>query len=100
MDYLFRLEELRQHRTHRRVDTVLCVLLITTNPLKNHVFSRQLPHIESNLDEIYNLILESAHVTVWKRNVDKNKSVEEPTRPHRCEVDSSFYFTADLMAVL
>jgi hypothetical protein len=70
------------------------------NPLKNHVFSGQLPHRRSNLDEIYSLIQAPTNVTVLKRNVDKNKSAEEPTKPRHCEVGSSFYFTVDLIAVL
>jgi hypothetical protein len=64
------------------------------------VFSRQSQRIESNLDESDSLNLGSNHVTVWKRNVDKSKSAEELTKLRHCEIDSSFYFTFDLIAVL
>jgi len=52
------------------------------------------------LDGIGSLNLALTNVTVLKRIVDKNKSVAEPTKPPRCEIDSSFYFTVDLIAVL
>jgi len=52
------------------------------------------------LDKIDSLNLALTNVTVLKRNVDKNKSAAEPTKPLRCENDSSFYFTVDLIAVV
>jgi hypothetical protein len=70
------------------------------NPSKNHVFSVQLLHRRSNWDETDSLIQVLANVTVLKRIVDKNKSAEELTKPRHYEIDSSFYFTVDLIAVV
>jgi hypothetical protein len=52
------------------------------------------------LDEIDSLNLELTNVTVVKRIVDKNKSAAGPTKPRHGEIDSSFYFTVDFIAVL
>ena len=100
MDYLFRLAELRQRRNHRRVDTVQCASSTTKTPSKNHVFSKQSQRIGNSSDEIYNPIQGSTNVTVLKRSVDKNKWAAEPTKPLHYEIDSSFYFTVDFIAVL
>jgi len=51
------------------------------------------------LDEIDSPILELTNGAAWKQIVDKNKSAARPTKPRSYEVDSSFYFTVDFIAV-